>query len=151
MDASIQLRPAELADAAEIARLSGELGYPVSAQVMAGRLTVILPHPMHHISVIAEAGVLLGWIAMERRMTLESGERVEIVGLVVAGATRRGGVGRALVEDAERWARTQGFDVIQVRSNVTRTESHPFYERLGYVRRKSQHVYTKPLAAADQN
>lgn len=150
MDDALQLRPAMLSDAAEIARLSGELGYPVGAQEMAGRLAAILPHPMHRVSVMAEAGTLYGWIAVERRMTLESGERIEIVGLVASSAARRGGVGRVLVDDAERWARTQGFDMIQVRSNVTRTESHPFYERLGYVRRKSQHVYAKPLAA-DQN
>ncbi|KRE89125.1 hypothetical protein ASG87_06195 [Frateuria sp. Soil773] len=147
MDGAWQLRPAELADAGEIARLSGELGYPVGAQEMAGRLAAILPHPMHRVSVVAEGGTLYGWIAVERRLTLEAGERIEIVGLVVSGAIRRGGVGRALVQDAERWARAQGFDAIQVRSNVVRTESHPFYERLGYVRRKSQHVYAKPLEA----
>jgi hypothetical protein len=32
-----------------------------------------------------------------------------------------------------------------VRSNVTRTESHPFYERLGYARVKTQHAYRKRL------
>jgi hypothetical protein len=32
-----------------------------------------------------------------------------------------------------------------VRSNVVRAESHPFYERLGYVRSKTQHAYRKHL------
>jgi hypothetical protein len=32
-----------------------------------------------------------------------------------------------------------------VRSNVARAESHPFYERLGYVRTKTQHAYRKRL------
>lgn len=78
-------------------------------------------------------------------MTLESGERIEIVGLVVSAAVRQGGVGRRLVDDAEQWAVSQGFDTIGVRSNVARAESHPFYERLGYVRGKTQHVYGKAL------
>jgi hypothetical protein len=34
---------------------------------------------------------------------------------------------------------------ISVRSNVARLESHPFYERLGYVRTKTQHAYAKQL------
>jgi hypothetical protein len=28
---------------------------------------------------------------------------------------------------------------------VARTESHPFYERLGYARAKTQHAYRKRL------
>jgi hypothetical protein len=36
-----------------------------------------------------------------------------------------------------------------VRSNAARAESHPFYEALGYVRSKTQHVYTKTITAAD--
>jgi hypothetical protein len=28
---------------------------------------------------------------------------------------------------------------------VTRQESHPFYERLGYVKAKTQHAYRKSL------
>jgi GNAT superfamily N-acetyltransferase len=71
------------------------------------------------------------------------------VGLVVSTATKRGGIGRALVTDAERWALGQGFDSITVRSNVARTESHPFYERLGYVRRKTQHAYSKSFGVTN--
>jgi GNAT superfamily N-acetyltransferase len=140
------LRGARTEDAAEVARLAGELGYPATAADMAARLAAILPVPRHRVTVAEEGGRLLGWIAAERRLTLESGERVEIVGLVVDAAARGSGIGRVLVEDAERWARGQGFDAIGVRSNVAREGSHPFYERLGYRRRKTQHAYVKPLA-----
>jgi GNAT superfamily N-acetyltransferase len=139
------LRAAGIEDAAEIARLAGELGYPVSPSDMAARLAALLPQPWQRVTVADGGAALLGWIAAERRLTLESGERVEIVGLVVGAAARRGGIGRRLVADAEEWARRQGFDAIVVRSNVARELSHPFYERLGYVRRKTQHVYLKAL------
>jgi hypothetical protein len=43
------------------------------------------------------------------------------------------------------WAAGRALDVITVRSNVARAESHPFYERLGYVRAKTQHAYRKHL------
>jgi GNAT superfamily N-acetyltransferase len=54
-------------------------------------------------------------------------------------------VGRALVAAIEGWAREQGVDVMVVRSNVRRQGSHPFYEGMGYLRQKSQHVYGKRL------
>jgi hypothetical protein len=41
----------------------------------------------------------------------------------------------------------QSGNGIVVRSNVLRPESHGFYESLGYIRTKSQHVYSKCLPA----
>ncbi|SFS13344.1 N-acetylglutamate synthase, GNAT family [Dyella sp. OK004] len=143
------LREARLDDATEIARLSGELGYPATASEIATRLTALLDDPAHRISVVETAGVLLGWIAVECRMTLESGERAEIVGLVVGEEARRQGVGRMLIDDAEAWARALGFATLVVRSNVLRDASHAFYRRQGYVHRKTQHVYAKALDAVD--
>ncbi|MBE1160857.1 GNAT family N-acetyltransferase [Dyella acidiphila] len=142
----MQVRAACADDAVEIARLATDLGYPVSPVVMLDRLRGLLPRPDHHISVVDAGGILRGWIAVEHRRTLESGERVEIVGLVVDAACRGGGIGRMLVADAEQWARRLGFEAVSVRSNIVREGSHPFYERLGYVRRKTQHFYVKLLA-----
>ncbi len=140
-----RLRLACMDDAAEIARLSAELGYPTNAGEMTPRLHAVLGDPKHHIVVAAVENGLLGWIALERRIGLEGGERAEIVGLVVDAGARRAGVGAALAQAAEQWARELGYDQLVVRSNVARVESHSFYEKHGYVRRKTSHVYSKPL------
>lgn len=140
------LRPARIGDAAEIARLAGELGYPLAEAAVDARLRAILSLPQHRVTVAqGGSGNLLGRIAAERRFTLESGERIEIVGLVVDVAARGAGIGRELVRDAEQWAIEQGFEAIGVRSNVTREGSHPFYESLGFARVKTQHAYRKVL------
>jgi GNAT superfamily N-acetyltransferase len=144
--AGVITRAAYMDDAPEIARLATELGYPASAEAMRDRLSLLLPHPDHRITVAQADHALCGWIATERRRTLESGERIEIVGLVVDAHHRSAGVGRMLVADAEQWAIRLGFNSISVRSNVMREASHPFYERLGYIRRKTQHAYVKPLS-----
>ncbi|HET7329266.1 GNAT family N-acetyltransferase [Dyella sp.] len=144
------LRKARVEDAAEVARLAGELSYATSVETMHERLTVLTAHPDHCITVAERDGHMLGWIAVERRRTLESGERVEIVGLVVDAQHRGGGVGRLLVQAAEQWAQQRGFDTLCVRSNVLRDASHPFYERMGYVRRKTQHYYVKTLFHAGE-
>lgn len=142
----LRVRVAAVADASEIARLAGELGYPVDPQQMKGRLSTLLRAPTHFIAV-AEQGssCLLGWVHVEHRYVLEYGERAEIAGLVVSAAARRAGVASSLVASAERWAADRGLCTIAVRSNIVRTASHPFYEAKGYVRQKTQHIYTKPL------
>ena len=139
------LREAEIGDAAEIARLGTELGYPADAGLMLPRLQAALGDGSRHVVVAATGDGLLGWIGVERRSTLETGDKAEIAGLVVDARARRLGVGQALVEAAEGWARRHGFDALMVRSNAARTESHPFYLKHGYQLRKTQQVYFKPL------
>ncbi len=143
------IRLARLGDAAEIAELSGQLGYPASVDEMSARLARLLPDPDYFIAVAdGPPGSLLGWIGAEYRILLELGEEIEIVGLVVRQGTRRTGVGKALLAAAEAWARGRGLDSIRVRSNVARSDSHPFYERMGYARVKTQHCYRKGLGSA---
>lgn len=140
------IRLAQLTDAGELGRLTSELGYAGTAAEITARLTMLLASSRHRV-LVAEAGTLglSGWVVIERRMALESGERAEISGLVVSDATRRTGVGRALVRAAEHWATRQGLTAVCVRSDVIRQASHPFYENLGYHRIKTQHVYNKTL------
>ncbi len=140
------IRPARLDDAAEIAELSDQLGYPASVDEMSDRLIRLLADPDYFIAVADNAdGPLLGWIGAEYRVLLELGAEIEIVGLVVRRETRRSGVGKALLAAAEDWARGHGLESIRVRSNVARPDSHPFYERMGYARIKTQHCYRKGL------
>jgi GNAT superfamily N-acetyltransferase len=90
---------------------------------------------------------LSGWVVVERRVSLESGEKAEITGLVVTRSARREGIGKALVSFAEQWSAQLGLSSVRVRSNVARTESHDFYQHLGFMRKKTQHVYEKQLPA----
>lgn len=146
MTVTVRIRPAGLSDAVDLARLTTELGYPTSTDDMRSRLEALLPRDSQYIAVAESAREVVGWIAVEHRVVLESGARAEIVGLVVTETARRSGAGSALVRNGEEWARQRGHRVINVRSNVARREAHPFYERLGYVRTKTQHAYRKDLA-----
>lgn len=144
--ADVHIRPATNGDAAAIARLTTELGYPVSEAEISTRLHHLLRSDAHFLAVAEKEADIVGWVAAERRLLLESGVRAEIVGLIVTSSARRSGIGRALVVSAEQWAAAQQLPGIAVRSNVIRAESHLFYERLGYVRTKTQHAYTKALS-----
>jgi GNAT superfamily N-acetyltransferase len=140
------IRGATLGDAAEIARLSAQLGYPAGIAVFADRLARLLPLPTHAVLVCeGDDGRLSGFIGLEQRLMIESGDKAEVVGLVVDADARRTGAGRRLIAAAEAWARTRGLRELFLRSNVVRPEAHAFYPALGFERCKTQHVYRKAL------
>lgn len=145
-DASPPLvRPATAGDAPRLAQLSGQLGYPVAADTIAGRLTRLLGRAGDVVLVAETDGEVVGWVHGSEQDLLESATRCELLGLVVDARHRTRGVGRRLVAAVESWAAGRGLELVSVRSNVSRTESHPFCERLGYSRVKTQHAYRKRL------
>jgi GNAT superfamily N-acetyltransferase len=142
----IEVRPAAARDAAAIARLAGELGYPSTAEEVRARLAAIEKDPYHATFVAAVAGEeVIGWIHMSQVHSLASEPRAEIVNLVVDSRSRSAGAGRLLVERGEEWARERGLAAIGVRSNIVRERAHAFYLRLGYTVTKSQKIFRKAL------
>jgi GNAT superfamily N-acetyltransferase len=127
--------------------LAAELGYPAERDVFACRLKTVLALSDDHLLLVAEAhdAHVCGWIQAHAADFLESGRRVDIVGLVVSRTMRRRGIARSLVAHVEAWAKRIGTDVIGVRSNVQRTESHLFYPALGYRAVKTQIAYRKEI------
>ncbi len=148
MGRSVSTRAPQLSDAPRLSELSSQLGYPVFEVDLGRRLDRLLSRPDHHI-VLAEStpDLVVGWIHAAEQWVLESEPSGEILGLVVDQSCRGQGIGRILVSAVETWAATRGLATIKVRSNVVRAESHPFYQRLGFTRIKSQHVYLKSLGS----
>jgi GNAT superfamily N-acetyltransferase len=142
----MNVRKAQPGDARRLAELSEVLGYPVEPALMERRLERLLPRPEHLVLVAeSEPSGVVGWIHAAEHDLLELGTTCEILGLVVAADQRGHGIGRHLVEQVEQWATERGITQVSVRSNSVRTESHPFYERMGYVRIKTQHAYRKHI------
>jgi GNAT superfamily N-acetyltransferase len=147
MPNAYKVRAATGADAEPIARLSRDLGYPADAGTVRERLGRILGRGDQRVVVAETAGgVVCGWLQAHSSDVLESGLRVEIIGMIVSEPMRRMGVGRALVAQAETWAEEISAETIVVRSNSKRVESHAFYPALGYLPSKTQVVYRKRTA-----
>src|SRR5262245_49292237 len=119
-----EIRRAQLDDASEMARLAGQLGYPVTLAAMAERLAAMLRNDRHCIAVAASGERLVGRVHVEHRSSLELGDRAELMALVVDSSARRRGLGRDLVEYAEAWALSRGLVAMTVRSNAARELSH---------------------------
>jgi GNAT superfamily N-acetyltransferase len=132
-------------DAARMAALSGQLGYPTTEPVVRTRLADVLARGDNAVFVAEEAGAVVAWLHVYGVHTLESDAHAEIAGLVVDAAHRGRGIGKALVAAAEEWAVQAGYRDIHVRSNVVRERTHRFYEREGYAVVKRQSAFVKKL------
>lgn len=131
-------------DLACVARLSEQLGYPVSPEKLAQRFERLSGAGEHRLVVVEQDRKVAGWTHVCLVDGLEAERFVEIRALVVDAAARRAGVGRALVAFARRWAQELGVGKVRVRSNVARDEAHRFYPALGFVKVKTQACYEAP-------
>lgn len=140
------IRRAGPEDAERIADLSGQLGYPASAQQIRQRLQTILTNGRHAVYVAQRAdGTVIGWIHIYLCPLVEVALQAEIGGLIVDEQQRGQGIGQRLLEAAERWAAERECTAVTVRSNIIRERAHRFYTRLGYRLVKTQRVFTKTL------
>ena len=126
--------------------LSGQLGYPTSPASIRRRLRNLLRKPNHAVWVAGTGEeTVAGWIHFFVKQLLESEREAEIGGLVVGQNFRGQGIGRALVEHAERWAKRRRLKSVYVRSNAVRKEAHIFYPILGYQIVKTQSAFRKQV------
>ena len=137
------IREATAADAAALAALSTQLGYPAQPGEAAERLAALGPEGA---VLVAEAGgAVLGWIHVCGIRFFQSPPFAEVGGLVVDETARGKGVGKLLLEAGARWAGERGYPQLRVRSNVVREDAHRFYEREGFRRVKTQAVFDRGL------
>jgi GNAT superfamily N-acetyltransferase len=142
----VAVRRARSTDAARIAELSGQLGYPTTEKQMKVRLRYVIKD-REAACFVAESrdGGLAGWIHVSTTPLLEVERRAEVNGLVVDENARSGGAGAMLLAAAEKWARGKRCNSMSVRSNVLRERAHGFYLRNGYEHYKTQKAFRKGL------
>jgi len=142
----VKIRRAKQTDAAQIAALAGQLGYPTNKAEMSARLRWVLKEKNDacFVADAPEHGVI-GWVHVSVTPLLEVERRAEVHGLVVDERVRSQGAGWLLLEAAEQWARKKSCTGMSVRSNVIRLRAHEFYVRHGYEHYKTQKALRKKL------
>jgi GNAT superfamily N-acetyltransferase len=140
-----RIRPGRAADAAALAHLCTELGYPSTEEQMAGRLRLL--DDVDHGLFVTEAadGELRGVIDVHTRVVLEEDPFAELIALVVTEDAQGEGIGSALVAEAVRWARARSLRKIWVRVSLWREATPRFYESLGFTLYKQQRVFELTL------
>jgi GNAT superfamily N-acetyltransferase len=142
----ISIRQVQLTDAEAIARLSGQLGYPITVAATLQNLGVIISQSNEIVFVAIHEGELVGWIYAFEVTRLESGKFCEIGGLIVDEQYRGKAIGKLLLHEVESWCKARSCFTLRVRSNVKRDDAHRFYTRLGFNETKQQKIFEMKLA-----
>jgi GNAT superfamily N-acetyltransferase len=127
------IRDARPADAAAIAALLGELGYPAEAAQVELRLEGIAGDQSSRLFVVDVNGGVAGLGGLHVLPLIEHDELGCMLTAMVVGAKhRRQGIGAELVGAVEREARSRGCNRLVLSSADRRTDAHAFYESLGF-------------------
>ncbi|MEO6041981.1 MAG: GNAT family N-acetyltransferase [Croceibacterium sp.] len=128
------IRPAETRDAAALERLIGQLGFVATAGDVADRLSALQAEG-RAVLVAELAGEVIGCLTTSVMRGLHRPAPVGRISMMVVDEGQRGrGIGAALLRAAEAALAAQGCYMVEVTSNLARTDAHRFYERLGYGR-----------------
>ena len=127
------IRSARVEDTLQIAMLLGQLGYPNETEAVRERISLLSSGGGDRIWVAEFQGKVVGLLGFHLLPLLHvSGSLGRITALVVEEKFRGKGIGRQLVETAERWAWKRDCTRIEVTSGEQRTQAHQFYQDLGY-------------------
>ncbi len=128
------LRDAKPADAPRLAELIGELGHEVDAKVVRKNLTPL--RASGETPLVATLGKdVVGLCGIHRMLALHRDQLVGRVNiLIVTEAARGQGIGRMLLEEAERRLRKLGCGRVEITVGEERHTAQAFYRRLGYER-----------------
>jgi len=144
--AELIVREAEQSDAKIIADLSIQLDHELSQAEAKKHIQNISKVKDQEIFVVEDTGFkVLGFVNVTAHYEMLSGVQARLGGLVIDKNARGIGLGRTLMQTAEKWAKQKGSKTMKVNSNVVRTDSHKFYEKMGYKKYKHQVVFKKTL------
>ena len=140
------LRSAMIADADDVARLLTELGYPCEIDEAAERIDAIAANDRQALVLARRDGAVCGLVALDFMYYLPLGTiTCRVTALVVTPTAQGLGIGRQLLKEAERRARSGGAARIELTSGSQRTEAHAFYRACGY--KDSSVRFVKQLGA----
>lgn len=129
---TVVLREATDDDADAIATLFTDEGYPSGPSDIVERLGRF-PAPHSRVIVADSGGEVVGFIAVHALSRFEHSDRIiRIMALVVDAGVRERGVGRQLMEEAERLGRELGAAFAEVTAGHHRPDARRLYEDLGY-------------------
>ena len=126
------IRDIRLTDIVAAQRLLGQLGYDLDETDVRTRLEQVLATSGHHVFVAEIGSRVVGLLHVFERPALEKPCEAVVQALVVDSECRGGGIGEALMRQAEAWAADRNLGSTALYTRIDRDGAHAFYERIGY-------------------
>jgi len=141
---TVRIRPAEPADATALVALASAVGAEPEGWLLADAnwrsvaderryIRSIRRHPDAALYVAEVDGDLVGRLSLARDPH-RSSAHVADLGVMVSASHRRRGIGRALLAQAEEWARQSGVAKLELHVFPHNAPALGLYEKLGYER-----------------
>jgi GNAT superfamily N-acetyltransferase len=122
----------------------GELGYTVSAKQATEQIAELSQTGTDPIFLAIADGQVLGLLACHLCRVLQyASPIIRVMALVIDRRARRRGVGKLLMEHAERMGSAAGCEFVELTSAMGRADAHAFYRSIGYTPNSLR--FRKPL------
>ena len=108
------------------------LGYDYPVEKTWERLMKVIRRPTDKIYVACEDGRVVGYVHAADYECTYMDSLKNLMGIAVDAAYRDQGIGLALLEKAEKWAREEHCAGVRVVSGTHRDGAHEFYRSCGY-------------------
>ncbi len=132
-------------DCSRIAKICEyDLGYKCDEAFVRTKLSA-LDKKRECVYVAICENTVVGFIHVEKYEVLYFQTMANILGLAVSSEYRRRGIGRALLNKAEEWAKLMSISLMRLNSGSSRKEAHTFYRNAGYNEEKKQIRFFKRL------
>lgn len=144
----LAVRRAEVGDAAALADLMTQLGYPTRTSEMEMRMEGIRADKNYATFVAVSGGKVCGMIGTRTSYSYEhNSPGAAILALVVSDKMRGRGVGRALMMAMEHDLAQKNIRRVAVYTHFRRTDAHEFYEKVGYTKNGFRLIKELPMPA----
>lgn len=146
------VRKATLSDAFDIYNINKDsLGYDYAFEKQKRKIEVVLQDPTQALFVASADEKVVGYIHLVNYDAVYADNYKNVLGLAVLQAYKRRGIGTALLQTAEKWAKENGAFGVRLCSSAEREEAHRFYSSVGYTEKKVQKNFRKVFSCAEQN
>ncbi len=129
----LSLRDATIEDSTVIADLMTQINYPNTPEEMEQRLNGLLNHPDYHAIVAEMDGRVIGMLGLFLGRKFEKEDRFgRVLTMAVDEEYRFKGIGGLLVEEAEKWLKSKGANLLVIYSGENSNRAHGFYRQQGF-------------------
>jgi GNAT superfamily N-acetyltransferase len=122
-------------DIESLTELMTDLGSPSSLADMKKRMDLIESNPLYSTFVATLHEKVVGMIGVRMNITYTNNKlKTQISSLVTKKEFQGQGIGRALIEFIEEWAKENGSDFLYLMSGIKeeRLKAHEFYKNSGF-------------------
>lgn len=129
----MKIRTMEEKDAAVVADLLTQLGYPDALDFLPAKIVNMRQDSRERLLIVEEQDQVIGFISLSLIPQLAvRGDFMRISYFAVDAETRSKGIGKQVEDYVAALARQMGCDRIELHCHSRRTQAHEFYLRQGY-------------------